>query len=350
MLPTDAKERKDLPIHSGVVKYFPDALAMVARVSKLGNDQHNPGEPLHWSRGKSNDHLDCAMRHLVGAGTLDDDGQMHLAKAAWRILAALQLEYEDRDVVWMETGDIVTADEMSDIIIEKAKEFSYKDLMMMPLAPEQIKFRSATEEEIAKRVIVTNPPRLSTQALDDLCATERAEIMPLGLTGGVPKTVPSFNPVDIGVNILNVETGNPKAYLAGPMSGRDLLNFPMFDEHKGYLEAIGYDVISPADLDRAAGIDEYDYRLGDQSNWPVPDMEPILRRDIEAMLSLKPGKDAIALMPGWEKSTGACAEFFFARWWGLLIIDAVHGIALDAGDVNFTEICTSMMKYLRGQV
>ena len=40
-LPTDAKERKNLPIASGVLDYFPKALAEVARVSKVGNDQHN---------------------------------------------------------------------------------------------------------------------------------------------------------------------------------------------------------------------------------------------------------------------------------------------------------------------
>ena len=94
MLPTDAKDRKDTPIYSGVLKYFPDALAEVARVSKAGNDQHNPGQPLHWAREKSTDHLDCATRHMLEAGTVDTDGQRHTAKAAWRLLAQLQTEIE----------------------------------------------------------------------------------------------------------------------------------------------------------------------------------------------------------------------------------------------------------------
>lgn len=91
-LPTDAKERKATPIFSGVVKYFPLALAEVARVSKAGNDQHNPGEPLHWDKSKSTDHLDCIMRHIADAGTMDSDGQRHSAKVAWRALAALEME------------------------------------------------------------------------------------------------------------------------------------------------------------------------------------------------------------------------------------------------------------------
>lgn len=94
MLPTDPKERKDTPIYSGVLKYFPLALAEVARVSKAGNDQHNPGQPLHWAKDKSTDHHDCIVRHLVDAGTLDSDGQRHSAKVAWRALAALEVELE----------------------------------------------------------------------------------------------------------------------------------------------------------------------------------------------------------------------------------------------------------------
>ncbi len=93
-LPEDKTARKDTPIFSGVLAYFPDALAMVARVSKAGNDQHNPGQELHWSRGKSNDHADCIIRHLVDHGTIDTDGFPHTAKVAWRALALLQEELE----------------------------------------------------------------------------------------------------------------------------------------------------------------------------------------------------------------------------------------------------------------
>jgi hypothetical protein len=93
-LPTEAAARKKIPVFSGVVKYFPDALVAVAKVSQAGNDQHNPGQPLHWSRGKSDDHHDTLLRHLIDSGTIDSDGHRHSAKAAWRALAILQLELE----------------------------------------------------------------------------------------------------------------------------------------------------------------------------------------------------------------------------------------------------------------
>lgn len=93
-----AIERKHRPVFSGVLRYFPDALAEVAFCSWVGNEQHNPGEPLHWNRPKSSDHLDALIRHLMDAETFDEDGVRHRAKAAWRALAALQLEIErDRE-------------------------------------------------------------------------------------------------------------------------------------------------------------------------------------------------------------------------------------------------------------
>ena len=94
LLPSDAKERKNIPIASGVLDYFPAALIEVAKVSKAGNDQHNPGEPLHWARGKSTDQDDTIIRHFLERGKFDTDGLRHSAKLVWRALALLQLEME----------------------------------------------------------------------------------------------------------------------------------------------------------------------------------------------------------------------------------------------------------------
>lgn len=97
-LPTDPAARKKVPVYSGVINYFPDAIIAIAKVSQAGNDQHNPGQPLHWSRGKSADHEDTLVRHLLEKGTIDTDGHRHSAKMAWRALAILQLELEkERD-------------------------------------------------------------------------------------------------------------------------------------------------------------------------------------------------------------------------------------------------------------
>lgn len=95
-LPTDSTERKDIPLARGLLDYFPAALAEIARLSKAGNDKHNPGEDLHWARGKSMDHADCILRHLAERGVIDTDGFLHDVKVAWRALAQLQEALELR--------------------------------------------------------------------------------------------------------------------------------------------------------------------------------------------------------------------------------------------------------------
>lgn len=93
-LSTDSQERKEIPLASGCFDYFPDALAAVAELSFVGNEKHNPGQPLHWARGKSTDEADCLLRHLLERGTVDTDGIRHSVKVAWRALALLQKELE----------------------------------------------------------------------------------------------------------------------------------------------------------------------------------------------------------------------------------------------------------------
>lgn len=94
-LPKDARARKERPIATGVLDYFPDAIAEVAHLSYIGNEQHNPGTTMHWDRAKSGDESDALIRHFMERGTLDHDGIRHSAKVAWRALAMLQKEIED---------------------------------------------------------------------------------------------------------------------------------------------------------------------------------------------------------------------------------------------------------------
>jgi hypothetical protein len=96
VLPTDSEERKQIPIFSGFLNYFPLAVAAVARISKRGNDKHNPGQPLHWSRDKSTDHEDCIARHLIDVETLTAGEYEDAAAMAWRALAKLQELEEHR--------------------------------------------------------------------------------------------------------------------------------------------------------------------------------------------------------------------------------------------------------------
>ena len=78
-----------------MIDYFPAALAAIARVSKYGNDKHNPGQPMHHARGKSMDHADTIGRHLIDRGGIEPDtGLRHSGFLAWRALALLQEELE----------------------------------------------------------------------------------------------------------------------------------------------------------------------------------------------------------------------------------------------------------------
>lgn len=85
ILPTDSKKRKTYPMYTGLLAYFPRALAAISHHSWASNEKHNPGEPLHWSRNKSCDHEDCLIRHALERDWL---------AAAWRALALAELELE----------------------------------------------------------------------------------------------------------------------------------------------------------------------------------------------------------------------------------------------------------------
>jgi hypothetical protein len=105
-LPVDSNERKNYPVLSGCIKYFPAALAGVANISKKGNDKHNPGQELHHSRDKSTDHGDCIVRHLIDVedllaaykrGDKSVTKEMILTEVgqmSWRALAYSQLVNE----------------------------------------------------------------------------------------------------------------------------------------------------------------------------------------------------------------------------------------------------------------
>tara|TARA_R100000541_G_scaffold13752_2_gene23062 strand:+ start:1451 stop:1738 length:288 start_codon:yes stop_codon:yes gene_type:complete len=92
-------KRKEMPVYTGVLKYFPDALKEVSRCSKAGNDQHHKEKPLHWDKTKSFDNEDALVRHLIdhSINPMDDDGILHLTKVAWRALASLQIYLENND-------------------------------------------------------------------------------------------------------------------------------------------------------------------------------------------------------------------------------------------------------------
>jgi hypothetical protein len=90
-------ERKECAMSRGNFAYFPDAMAALARHSVRANEKHNPGEPAHWSRGKSADHEDCILRHSAAIAVNPDameDGAYEMISRLWRAAAAAQLWIE----------------------------------------------------------------------------------------------------------------------------------------------------------------------------------------------------------------------------------------------------------------
>ncbi len=105
----------------------------------------------------------------------------------------------------------------------------------------------------------------------------------------------------------------PRVYIAGPMRGIPLFNFPAFDEATARARAIGLDAVSPAEIDREHGIDPEKPEA-----FTDTDYREALGRDIAELLKC----DAIALLPGWRASKGANVELAVAQAIGLVVLGA----------------------------
>lgn len=95
----------------------------------------------------------------------------------------------------------------------------------------------------------------------------------------------------------------PTVYLAGPMRGLPDANYPAFDAARDRLTSLGWEVISPADLDRQAGV-----QPDAEGNISNSLLREAMSRDLPKLCMA----DAIYLMPGWRQSEGAFAEYNLA--------------------------------------
>lgn len=108
-----------------------------------------------------------------------------------------------------------------------------------------------------------------------------------------------------------------KIYLAGPMRGIPNFNFPAFDYAAEKLRAEGHEVFSPAERDRKAYGNEIENNpTGDESKVtnPACTIEDCMAADCEWICR---NADTIAVLPGWEKSSGAGAETSLGKALGL---------------------------------
>lgn len=319
-LTTDKQKRKEQPISRGVLNYFGNAIAEVAYVSFIGNQQHNPGETMHWARHKSTDHADCIARHLIEHGTMDDDGLRHSAKLAWRALALLQLEIE-RD-----QGNGCVAENPAKDFPQTSGEFPGVEQETGHVVGGCDQCR--TEETVAAINGSGNHEVTGDYEYDR--AREISEQVPTTLTKLLAILQTLSVPVEVAAQIIggtswdeNVLSPRGYIYIAGPMRGYEKFNFRSFDAARDAFHALGYVVTSPADIDRAAG----DTAITDNATASLQaNQNKFAYRDFATLLMLAhTGKGHIAMLRGWEHSTGATAEFFLARWLGLSVLDAETG-------------------------
>lgn len=98
------------------------------------------------------------------------------------------------------------------------------------------------------------------------------------------------------------------------MSGLPEFNFPAFFAAEERFTAAGWEVLNPARVD--VDLDGFDPKThAAQSH------EHYMKRDLPMVASC----DAIALLPGWQRSRGVRDELYVARACGLEILDAESG-------------------------
>ncbi|MDB5822199.1 MAG: hypothetical protein JWR21_903 [Herminiimonas sp.] len=109
-----------------------------------------------------------------------------------------------------------------------------------------------------------------------------------------------------------------KVYLAGAMTGHPDLNFPAFHAAAAKLRAAGFEVVNPAEIKGADELVAYAAMTPAEMSayW-----QKCMRADIAALVTC----DAIALLPGWEKSKGATLEHRIAGELGLRKVDIETG-------------------------
>src|SRR5690242_9933428 len=112
-----------------------------------------------------------------------------------------------------------------------------------------------------------------------------------------------------------------KVYLAGPMRGYPEFNFPAFHAAAAKLRAEGYEVFNPAEKDEEV------YGTDFAERFPTGDLAAASAAGFDLRVALAEDlywicrhADAIALLPGWQASKGACTEYSTAQALGLRAI------------------------------
>lgn len=104
-----------------------------------------------------------------------------------------------------------------------------------------------------------------------------------------------------------------RAYVAGPMRGIKDWNYPLFDRVAKRLRTDGWQVVTPAEIDRAFGLDEHKYP--ELPHWWS--MSATLAIDFIVISTC----ESIVLLNRWEQSEGVAAELQQAQSLGLKVFE-----------------------------
>jgi hypothetical protein len=106
-----------------------------------------------------------------------------------------------------------------------------------------------------------------------------------------------------------------QTYLAGPMRGYELFNFPAFEDAAKKLRGKGYKVFSPAEQDLKMGFDPATGKYADDRKFNI-------RKAMMTDLSwIAEYADLIVVLPDWRKSKGAMAEVHTAKAIGIPVYE-----------------------------
>lgn len=305
------------------------------------------GEKEHFSTGAQRDSHDGKPRpDLISPfakeriGWVNKDGADHYGERNYeagmpfsRVVASL-----DRHYMGYMQGD-KKEDHLAQMVWNGCALLHYEELIKRGLLPAALddlpRYLERSPAGLAAYFASLPKPATSDTAAKSETPYDLRLMQAIGISDRIAKQIRS------GITYpVTVPTTLRYVYIAGPMRGIASFNFPAFDKARDAFRQNGYHVISPADIDRAEGDENSDNQV------------LFCLRDFSALHFIRSICDLgfVAMLPGWEKSVGATAEFMIGRWLGITVLDARTMNPLNPQDINTMDLLDSIRRFLFGQI
>lgn len=313
------RDRGDLKPRPDLIS--PHAQMREGMIMTLGGIKY---ELRNWERGLPiSECLASAQRHIeqYKRGDTDED---HMAQARWNLGVILHFEEE------IKAGRMDPAiDDMPHYAGQEQPWLAWTEAEKPFPTPKGIYEDNVKEYDSDRPCANQVDPHIEVIP-DHIRDTDQAAVLTAALNATFPRAVDNTDQLVVqteadtipeGKRIVHVPQEEPTRtfYIVGPMRGIEDFNFPAFDRARDRGLRLGFKIISPADMDREAGINE---TTPDITN--PAEIRKIVHRDLQAIahrLRAENG-DGLALLPGWRHSTGGTAEVLLGRWLGLKFVSA----------------------------